>query len=321
MRRRDFIAGLGGAAAWPLAARAQQPGIPVIGFINSTEEAPSIAFRQGLSEVGYAEGRNVLIEFLWSEDEGKLATIAAELVRRRVSMIVSVSAVATAQAIKASAGTVPIVFAIGADPVTLGFVASLSHPGGNVTGVANLNTEIVPKRLELLHQVLPAAKGIALLDNPTNPGTAAQATDTQAAARRLGIELRFLHASADNELPLAFDALQGVEGLVIGADQFFNGHMETLAALASRYRMPTIFQFHEFAAAGGLMSYGPIRYNAEQLRQAGVYVGRILRGERPAALPVVQPTKFEFVINLKTAKVLGLTIPEMLLAIADEVIQ
>jgi putative ABC transport system substrate-binding protein len=263
MRRREFIAGLGGAAAWPLAGRAQQPGLPVIGYINSIDERPVDAFRRGLSGTGYNEGRNVAIDFRWSGDEGTLATFAAEFVRRRVSVIMSVSAVATAQAIKASVGAVPIVFSIGPDPVKLGFVVSLNHPGGNVTGVANLNTDIVPKRLELLRQVLPAAKIVALLDDPTNPGTSIQATGAQEAARRLGIELRLLHASTDSELSVAFDALKGVDGLVIGADQFFNRRMGALAAFASRYRMPTIFQFHEFAAAGGLMSYGSPGYNLE----------------------------------------------------------
>jgi len=325
MRRRQFIAGLGGAAAWPLVARAQQRAWPVIGYLSSNDEGPVLlaAFRAGLSETGCAENRNVAVEYRWSEDGDTLAALAAEMVSRRVAVIVSVSAVATASAIKASAGTIPIVFDIGPDPVKLGFVASLSRPGGNVTGVTNLNTEIVPKRLELLHQVLPTATDIALLDNPANPGTGTQTTDMQAAARGLGINLPVVHASTENELDAAFANLGqlGAGGVVIGADNFFNRHMEFLAALAQRHRIPAIFQFREFVSAGGLMSYGPPNYNLELSRQAGVYAGRILKGERPADLPVQQITRVEFVVNLKTAKALGLTVPLPLLGRADEVIE
>jgi putative ABC transport system substrate-binding protein len=323
MRRRDFISLIGGAAAWPLAARAQQ-AMSVVGYLSSNEETePLAAFHQGLNETGFVQNRNVAIEYRWSADGDKLAAFAAEMVAHRVALIVSVSAVATAHAIKASAGTIPIVFIIGPDPVKLGFVASLGHPGGNVTGVTNLNPEIAPKRLELLRQVLPAAMTIALLDNPTNPGTEAQAAQMQAAARGMGITLPVLHASSESELETAFGALGTLraEGVVIGADSFFNSHMEQLGALTVRHRMPTIFQFREFAVAGGLMSYGPSKYAFELSRQAGVYAGRILRGERAADLPVQQVTRVEFVINLKTAKALGIDVPLGLSAAADEVIE
>jgi len=325
MRRRQFIAGLGSAVAWPLGARAQQQALPVIGYLSTGEDPPPYvaAFRQGLSEVGFDESRNVAIEHRWSADGDKLAALAAEMVARRVNVIFSVGAAATARAIKASAGTIPIVFGIGPDPVGLGFVASLSRPGGNVTGFTNLNTAIVPKRLDLLHEVLPGATTIALLDNPTNPGTAAQTAQMREVARSRGITLPVLHAGSESELEAAFDALRGLNaaGVVIGADTFFNTHMEQLAALAVRHRIPAIFQFHEFAAAGGLMSYGPTGYNLDLVRQAGVYAARILKGERPADLPVQQIVHVEFVINMKTAKALGLMIPLPLLGRADEVIE
>jgi ABC-type uncharacterized transport system substrate-binding protein len=238
-------------------------------------------------------------------------------------VIFSVSAAATANAIKESAGTIPIVFDIGPDPVRLGFVASLSRPGGNVTGVTNLNTEVAPKRLDLMREVLPAGTPIALLDNPTNPGTAAQTAQMQAVARSMGITLQVLHAGSETEIEAAFGALRGlnVGGLVIGPDNFFNGHMEQLATLAMRHRIPAIFQYRPFVAAGGLMSYGPTDYNLDLVRQAGMYVGRILRGERPADMPVQQINRVEFVINMKTAKALGLMIPLPLLGRADEVIE
>jgi putative ABC transport system substrate-binding protein len=328
MRRREFIVGIGGAAAcistWPGAARSQR-ALPVIGHLSSSEETPAFlaAFRQGLSETGFVENRNVAVEYRWSADGDKLAALAAQIVARSVNVIVSVSAVATAHAIKASAGMVPIVFDIGPDPVKLGFVPSLSRPGGNVTVVTNLNTEIAPKRLDLLREVLPAATTIALLDNPTNPGTAAQTAQMQAAARGLGITLPVLHAASESELEPAFSALRAshADGVVIGADNFFNTHMEKLGALAVRHDMPAIFQFREFAAAGGLMSCGPPGYNLELSRQAGIYAGRILQGERPADLPVQRITRVEFVINMKTAKALGLTFPLTLLGRADEVIE
>jgi putative ABC transport system substrate-binding protein len=324
MKRREFIAGLGAAVSWPLAARAQQPR-PVIGYLSNNEETPASlhAFRQGVNDTGFAEDRNVVIEYRWSADEDKLTALVAEFVARPVTVIVSESAVATAHAIKASAGAIPIVFNIGPDPIKLGFVASLSRPGGNVTGVTNLNTEIAPKRLDLLHKVLPAATTIAFLDNPTNPGTAAQNAQMQAAAGILGITLAVLHAGSERELEMAFNAPHGfnADGVVIGADNFFNTHMEQLATLSVRHRVPAIFQSREFVAAGGLMSYGPPGYNLELSRQTGIYAGRIIRGERPADLPVQQITRVEFVINLKTANQLGVAIPLPLLGRADEVIE
>jgi putative tryptophan/tyrosine transport system substrate-binding protein len=327
MRRREFVAGLGGAAAWPLAGRGQQ-ALPVIGYLGPDVELPpgiAAAFQQGLSETGY---RNAVIEYRRSTDGDELATLAAETVVRRVNVIFSVGVAATAFAIKASAGTIPIVFSIGPDPVKLGFVASLSHPGGNVTGFTNLNPEMVPKRLDLLHAVLPAATTIALLDNPTNPGMAtqtvqmaAQTMQIQAIASGMGITLPVLHAGSESELEAAFGALRGLNagGLIIGADGFFYTRPARLAALAIRHHMPAIFMFREFATAGGLMSYGTSL--ADSNRVAGIYAGRILKGEQPCDLPVQQATKFEFVINLKAAKALGLSVPTNLLAIADEVIE
>jgi putative ABC transport system substrate-binding protein len=307
--------------------RAQGRTLPVIAYLGPDEEPPPgiAAFRQGLSEAGY---RDAVIEYRRSTDGDKLATLAAETVARRVNVIFSVGAAATASAIKASAGTIPIVFGIGPDPVKLGFVASLSHPGGNVTGFTNLNPEMVAKRLDLLHAVLPAATTIALLDNPTNPGMAtqtvqmaAQTVQMQAKARGMGITLPVLHAGSESELEAAFGALRGLSagGLVIGADGFFYTRPARLAALGLRHRMPAIFMFREFAAAGGLMSYGTSL--ADSNRVAGFYAGRILKGEKPSDLPVQQATKFESVINLKTAKALGLNLPPTLLAIADEVIE
>jgi putative ABC transport system substrate-binding protein len=325
MKRRTFIAGLSSAAAWPVTGRAQRRSLPVIGYLISAEESSLSlnAFAQGLSEAGLIVDRDVTIDYRVSEDADKLDGLAAEMVARRVAIIVSVSAVATGRAIKASAGTIPIVFSIGPDPVKIGFVANMSRPGGNVTGVTNLNTEIAPKRLDLLHQVVPTATSVALLDNPSNPGSAAQAIDMQAAAQGLGISLRTVHASREDEFDAVFAGLRstGTEGLVIGADNFFNRHMERLAALAILLRIPAIFQFREFAAAGGLMSYGPPKYNAELAHQVGIYAGRILRGEQAADMPVQQITRVEFVINMKTAKALGLTIPLPLLALANEVIE
>jgi putative tryptophan/tyrosine transport system substrate-binding protein len=325
MKRREFIAGLGSAAALPVVARTQQRALPVIGYLSSNEETPESlrAFRQGVNETGFAEDRNVVIEYRWSADEDKLTALAAEFVARPVNVIVSESAVATAHAIKASAGAIPIVFNIGPDPLKLGFVASLSRPSGNVTGVTNLNTEIAPKRLELLHQVLPAANTIAFLDNPTNPGSVGQNVQMQAAADILGVTLVVLHAGSEHELEVAFNALHGfsADGIVIGADNFFNTHMEQLAALTARHRVPAIFQFRDFVVAGGVMSYGPPRYNLELSRQTGVYAGRLLKGEKPADLPVVQPTKFELVINMQTARLLGIEVPPTLLAVADEAIE
>jgi putative tryptophan/tyrosine transport system substrate-binding protein len=324
-RRRDFIMLLGGAtAAWPLAARAQQSGMPVIGFLNT--RAPNqdahlwAAFRQGLTETGYAEGRNVTIEYRWAEGRNdRLPALAADLVRHRVTVIAANSQATVAA--KAATTTIPIVFLTGADPVQIGFVASLNRPGGNLTGITSLDTELGRKRLQLLHELLPKAGTIAALVNPTFPGSDIQARDLQAAASMLGLQLQVVHASTEREIDTAFANLSGLQasGLVIGNDPFFNSWSEQLAALALRYAVPAIYEYRAFAAAGGLMSYGG--RIADQYRLLGVYTGRILKGEKPADLPVQQSAIVELIINLKTARTLGLTIPLPLLGRADEVIE
>jgi putative ABC transport system substrate-binding protein len=323
MRRRDFISLLGGAAAWPLSARAQQ-SVPVIGYLGpgSPEDGPAFgAFRQGLREAGYVEGRNVAIEYRWAENQfDRVPALAADLVRRQVAVI-STDFIRGALAAKAATTTIPIVFISSADPVQFGLVASLSRPGGNLTGVSKLSGEVGPKRLELLHEVVPAATVIGLLLNPTNPVTEAFLRDQQAAARILGVQLHVLYASTERDFDAAFATLVQVRagGLVIGQDAFFSSRTEQLAALALRHAVPTISQSRYFVAAGGLMSYEGNDTDAG--RRAGVYVGRILKGEKPADLPVQQATKVELVINLKTAKAIGLTFPLTLLGRADEVIE
>jgi putative ABC transport system substrate-binding protein len=327
MRRRQFITLLGGAAAWPLAARAQQAAMPVVGFLG-TESAelwadPLRAFRQGLSETGHVEGRNVAIEYRWAEGQNnRLPALAADLVRRGVTVIAAPLSISAAQAAQAATATTPIVFLTAGDPVAFGLVASLNRPGGNLTGVTNLNVEVGPKRLELLHELLPTETILALLINPTNPTAETLARDLQAAASTLAVQLHVLHASTESEFDSVFATLVKMRagGLVIGADPFFTSRSERLAALALRHGMPTSYQWSEFAAAGGLMSYGG-KSLADEFRQVGVYTGRILKGEKPADLPVEQVTKVELVINLKTARALGLTVPLALLARADEVIE
>jgi putative ABC transport system substrate-binding protein len=324
MRRREFITLLGGAAAWPLAARAQQPALPVIGFLNGAsawEYAHVIAaFRQGLSETGYAEGRNVQVEYRWAEGHyDRLPTLAADLVRRRVTVIAAnTPAVPVA---KAATTTIPIVFQTGGDPVAAGFVTSLGRPGGNLTGVSTLNTELGPKRQELLHQMVPTARTIALLFNPTNPIAEPTTKDLQAAARTLGLQLHLLHASTERDFDRVFATLLHLRAgaLVIGPDGFFNSRSEQLAALTVRHTLPATYQYREFAAAGGLMSYGGSI--TDSYRTVGVYTGRILKGEKPADLPVQNPNNYELLINLKTAKALGLDVPATVLARADEVIE
>jgi putative ABC transport system substrate-binding protein len=331
MRRREFITLLGGAAAaWPLAAGAQQPTIPVIGFLSGASPelwaARLRAFRQGLSEAGFVEGRNVMIEYRWAEDHNdRLPALVADLVRRQVTVIVT-SGPAVGQA-KAATATIPIVFQAGFDPVERGLVASLNRPGGNLTGFSMLDQELEPKRLELLHELVPAAGHFAVLLNPTSgdpvqaQNQAAQLSKLQAAARTLGLQLEALHAGTERDLDTAIANLvqQRIGGLVISDGIFLNARSEQLGALSSRHAVPTIFQFHEFAAAGGLMSYG---INLAELhRQTGIYTGRILRGEKPADLPVQQSTKVELILNLKTAKALGLTVPQLLLGRADEIIE
>jgi putative ABC transport system substrate-binding protein len=328
LKRREFITLVAGAGAgWPLAAQAQQQTMPVVGYIG-TGSRESDAFRlpsfhQGLSETGYVEGRNVAIEYRWAEGHNdRLPALASELVRRQVAVIAVPASTPGALAAKAATTTIPIVFYIGLDPVALGLVASLRRPGGNITGVTGWNVAVGPKRLELLHEVLPTATIIGLLVNPTSPDLAeGDAREQQTAAQTLGVQLRILHASSDHDLDQVFTTLRegGADGLVIGTDSFFNTRKEQLAALSLRHRVPSIHQYREYAEAGGLMGYGS--ETSDLSRQVGVYTGRILKGEKPADMPVQQATKVELSVNLKTAKVLGLTIPPPLLARAEHVIE
>jgi putative ABC transport system substrate-binding protein len=325
MRRRDFMTLLGGAAAsWPLVARAQ-PTLPVIGFLGETPELFASrlkSFRQGLGEMGFVEAQNVTIEYRWAEGHyDRLQALANDLIRRQVVMIAAGGS-AAALAAKAVSADVPIVFAVATDPVALGLVDRLARPGHNVTGVTTLGSEIAPKQLELLHELLPAATTFALIVNPTNPAMAETVTKNLiAGARTLGVQLRVLQASTERDLDAVFaDLTQNrASALAIGNDLFFNTRLEHLVALTVRHSLPAIHEYREFAMVGGLMSYGT---NVSDLyRQVGVYTGRILKGERPANLPVQQAVNVELVINLKTAKTLGLTFPISLLGRADEVIE
>jgi putative tryptophan/tyrosine transport system substrate-binding protein len=324
VKRRTFIAGLGSAAAWPLAAIGQSAP-PVVGFFRGTTAAGFqhfvAAFRLGLKDTGYIDGQNVMIEYRWADDHyDRLPTLVADLVRSRVAVIAA-SGNAAALAARAATTTIPIVFGAAFDPVEVGLVASLSRPGGNVTGATNLAVELGPKRLELLHELVPSANVVAALFNPSDPTSESQSRELQAAAHTIGLQLHILHASTERDFDAVFVNLAQlrVGALVIGADAFFNTRLEQLAALTIRYGVPAIYQVREFAAAGGLMSYGG--GITETHRQVGVYTGRILKGEKPADLPVQQITKVELVINLKTAKALGLTFPLTLLGRADEVIE
>jgi len=328
MKRRDFIALLGGTAAgWPLGAGAQQPAMPVIGFLDprSPDVIPKLlrAFRDGLKETGHAEGKSVTVEYRWAEDQyDQLPRLAADLVRRHVSVIAAPGSTPAVLAAHAATTTIPIVFGIATDPVELGLVTSLSRPGGNVTGVITLSLEVGPKRLELLHEMAPTATTVVLLVNPDSPVLSEPATmAAQAAARLLGVNLHVLHAKSTLDFDGVFASLVQLRagGLVIGADALFTGRAQELGALAFHHRVPAIYAYPEFTAAGGLMSYGgSIR---DTYHQVGVYVGRILKGEKASDLPVAQSTKVDLVINLKTAKALGLTVPPSLLARADEVIE
>ena len=325
IRRREFITLLGGAAAWPLAARAQQSAMPVIGFLHGASPVAYarmlVAFREGLKEAGYIEGQNVAIEFRWAQGHfDQLPAMAADLVRRRANVIVT-GGVPAGLAAKAATTTIPIVFSTSADPVEIGLVASLNRPGGNVTGVTNLAVQIGPKQLEFLHELVPTASVAVLLVNPTNPTLAeTQSRDLQAASRTLGLQLQVLHARTERDLDSVFPTLVQLRApLVIGADAFFIDQNERLVALAAHYAVPTIHFVREYATAGGLMSYGGNL--TDNYRLTGVYTGRILKGEKPAELPVMQSTKVELIINLKTANALGLTVPLSLLGRADEVIE
>jgi putative ABC transport system substrate-binding protein len=325
MRRREFITLVGGAAvAWPLAAHAQQPTMPVVGFLNSASPGPYpplSAFLKGLNDRGFVEGRNVAIEYRWAEGHyERLPALIADLVQRNVSVIAATSTPAAAAA-KAANTTIPIVFTTSGDPVQLGFVSSLSKPGGNLTGATQLNIEVSAKRLELMHEALPIATNFALLVNPPGPNTKAELGDDNAAATALGLTLHVLRASSEQDLATVFESLSQLktEALVIGSDPFFSRYIEKIAELALRYRMPAIYQYAEFTTAGGLMSYGG--NVGESYHIAGVYVGRILNGEKPANLPVQQVTKVELIVNLKTAKALGITVPSQIVARADEIIE
>jgi putative ABC transport system substrate-binding protein len=325
MRRREFIAGLGGAAAWPVVARAQQSALPVIGFVNggSADGFASrvAAFRKGLGEAGYVEDQNVTVEYHYLEGQlDRLPALMTDLVRRHVAVIATPGTAAGAIAAKAATATIPIVFGLGEDPIKLGLVASFARPGGNATGVNFFTVEVIAKRLALLHALVPKAERIAVLVNPAE-NTETILREVREAARAIGLRIQILNASTSREIDTAFAALarERLDALFVAPDQFLSSSRAQLTTLAARDRVPATYAFREYVAAGGLMSYGADI--VDSYRQAGVYTGRILNGEKPADLPVVQSTKFEFVINLTTAKALGLIIPETLLAIADEVIQ
>jgi ABC-type uncharacterized transport system substrate-binding protein len=326
MIRREFITLLGGAAAaWPLAARAQQPPMPVVGFLSqySPDKFAHIAeaVRRGLKEVGYIEGQNVAIEYRWADGYyDRLPTLAADLVRHQVTVIIAGGNV-TAQIAKRATGTIPIVFTSGADPVTSGLVGSLNRPGANLTGASLIAAEMSVKRLELIRDLLPHARSVTMISNPNYPEAEAEIAEVEAAGRLIGMQIQRVTASNERELDAAFAIIgqRRVDAVVVGVDGFFISQSERLATLALRHAVPAIFQAREFVAAGGLMSYAASLTDA--YRQAGVYTGRILKGAKPADLPVMQPTKYELVINLKTAKALGLTVPPTLLARADEVIE
>jgi putative ABC transport system substrate-binding protein len=328
IRRREFIATLGGAAvAWPLAARAQQAAIPVIGLVTGGSPEAAVrmggGFRRGLNEGGYVEGQNVTVEYQWLDGQyDRLPSLMADLVRRRVAVIATPGSNPAALAAKAATTTIPIVFGVGADPIELGLVASLARPGGNATGINFFVADIAAKRLGLLHDLVPKAVRIAVLINPANASTAeATLRDMPEAARAIGLQIVVLNASTGREIEAAFATLvrDRADALFVGADAFFNSRRVQLANMAARHAIPTAFAVREYVDAGGLMSYGTSL--ADMYRHVGAYSGRILKGARPADLPVLQSTKFELVINLQTARMLGLTVPDKLLVAADEVIE
>jgi putative ABC transport system substrate-binding protein len=326
VRRREFISLLGGAAAWPLAARAQQPAMPVIGFLNQVSEGSGfprlVGFRQGLNEIGLIEGRNVAIEYRSAGGQvDRLPALATDLIRREVAVICT-AGLAAAQVAKMQTATIPIVFIVGEDPVKEHLVASLNRPGGNITGVSSFSNQLFAKRLQLLHEIVPKPAKLAFLVNPNNPNAEPDTKDTQAAAQTLGRELQVLMVSTERDFETVFAAVtqRQIGGLIVGVDfTLFVDRREQLTKLAASHAVPAIYDRREFPAAGGLMSYGA--KEAESDHQWGLYAGRVLKGEKPANLPVIQSTKFEFVINLKTAKTLGLTISPDVLSIADEVIE
>jgi len=327
MKRREFITLLGGAAAaWPVAARAQQAQIPVIGFLHPGFQETSVntvaAFRRGLSETGYDEDRNVAIEYRWAQnDSGRLPELAAELVRRGVTVIATPSSATAAIAAKAATTTIPIIFSIGGDPVQAGLVASLNRPNGNVTGISSMNVELVAKRIGLLHELGAGTARFAMLVDPTNPTAELQIANARAAVLAIGRQMEALYASNFRDIETAFASLlqRQADALVVAAGSPFNERRAQIATLAARHALPAIYPVREWIEVGGLMSYGP--RIGDEFRQAGIYTARVLKGEKPADLPVMRATKFEFVINLQTARALGLSVPPTLLARADEVIE
>ena len=327
MKRRSFIAALGGAAAWPLGAGAQQAVMPVLGYLygGTFEGSPYLvaAFRKGLGEMGYVEGKNVTIEFRFADnDNGRLPQLAADLVRRRVALIATPLSTPSALAAKAATTTIPIIFATAADPVRIGLVASLNRPGGNATGISNVNVELMPKRLGLLHELLPKAVHFGVLINPDNPFLAESIiAEIRGAATAIDRQIEVFTARNNREIDTAFASLiqKGIDAFLASPDALFDNRRVQLTSLAMYHRMPTIYAIRQYAEAGGLMSYGTS--DTDLVRQVGIYAGRVLKGERPDELPVMRPTKFEFVINMQTARTLGLAVPPNLLALADEVLE
>jgi len=325
MRRRDFIAAGGATVAWPLAARAQQSAMPAVGFLNTVSAVPfarmADGFRQGLQEVGYAEGQNVTIEYRWAEGHiDQLPALAMDLVSRQVAVIAATGGPAAGLAAKAATSTIPIVFVSGADPVKAGLIANFNRPGGNITGISPLSSALGSKRLEILHTLVPKATAIGILVNP-NYDAAAQVHDAHAAADAIGLQVRILNASSVADIDAAFASIkqQAINALFVANDPYLDSHRDQIIALAARNAIPAMYYTREYAVAGGLISYGA--NIADAYRQAGVYCGKILKGAKPGDLPALQPTNFELIINLKTAKTLGLEVPPQLVALADEVIE